>query len=75
MAKKALDELMAQKKFTNITLEQVEIITNPLRALKDGIKLIPALKYGEEKLSGIFLSKEKIATFFNKAGKLEDTGL
>ena len=66
---------MAQKKYTNITLEQVEIITNPLRALKDGIKLIPALKYGEEKLSGIFLNKEKIATFFNEAGKLEDTGL
>jgi len=75
MAKKALDELMAQDEYKDITLEQVEIITNPLRALKDGIKLIPTLKYGKEKISGIFLSKEKIAAFFDKAGKLEDTGL
>ena len=75
MAKKALDELMAEEKYKDITLEEVEIITNPLRALKDGVRLIPMLKYGDEKISGIFLNKEKIATFFDKAGKRENAGL
>ena len=75
MAKKALDELMAEEKYKDITLEEVEIITNPLRALKDGVRLIPMLKYGDEKTSGIFLNKEKIATFFDKAGKRENAGL
>ena len=75
MARKALDELMAEDRYNDITYEGVEIITNPLRALTDGVKFIPTLKYGEEKISGIFLSKKKIASFFDKARTFENTGL
>jgi hypothetical protein len=63
MAKKALEELLTESNNADITLEQVEIITNPLRALKDGVKFIPTIAAGSQKISGILLSKEKIAEF------------
>lgn len=66
MAKKALDELITERKDSDISVEQVEIIKNPLRALKDGVKFIPTLKCGDQKISGILLSKEKIAQFLDK---------
>ena len=66
MAKKALDELLSERNDKTISLEEVEIIKNPLRALKDGVKFIPTLKCGNKKISGILLSKNKIADFLNK---------
>jgi hypothetical protein len=64
MAKKALDELLSD--FDDVELEEVEIISNPLRTLKDGVKFIPTLKSGDEQISGIFLSHDKIKAFLNK---------
>ena len=64
MAKKALDELLADR--DDVQLEEVEILSNPLRAFKDGVKFIPTLKSGEERLSGILLSSEKIKAFLEK---------
>lgn len=66
MAKKALDELLEERNNKDLSVERIEIITNPLRALKDGIKFIPTLRCGDETISGIFLSKEKIADFLDK---------
>ncbi len=66
MAKKALDELLTERNYKDITIEKVEIITNPLRALKDGIKFIPTMTSGDQKISGILLNKEKIADFLDK---------
>lgn len=70
MAKKALDELLLEKNNEDIQLEEVEILTNPLRALKDGVTFIPTLKYGDLKINGILLSHKKIAQFFKKVHKL-----
>jgi hypothetical protein len=67
MAKKALDELLIERKGKDISLEEVEIIKSPLRALKDGVKFIPTLKCGDKTISGILLSKDKIADFLDKA--------
>ncbi len=64
MAKKALDELLKNR--DDIHLEEIEILSNPLRALKDGVKFIPTLKCGKEQLSGILLSSEKIEKFIKK---------
>ncbi len=64
MAKKALDELL-QKRDT-IHMEYIEILSNPLRALKDGVKFIPTLQCGEEQLSGILLNSDKIEAFLDK---------
>ena len=69
MAKKALDELLAERSETDFTLEEVEIVTNPLRTLKDGVKLIPALKINDSMISGILLSKDKIAAFLDRGNK------
>jgi hypothetical protein len=64
MARKALDELLKDRK--NVEIEEVEIITNPLRALRDGIKIIPTFTIGDEKLSGILLSRSKIEQFLKR---------
>jgi hypothetical protein len=68
MAKKALDGLLIDR--DDVHIEEVEILTNPLRALKDGVKFIPTLKCGGEQLSGILLNRDKIETFLKKVQKL-----
>jgi hypothetical protein len=68
MAKKALDELLQDR--DDIQLEEIEILSNPVRALKDGVRFIPTLKCGERQLSGIFLSIDKIKAFIEKVEKL-----
>jgi len=68
MAKKALDELLTD--VDDVQLEEVEIITNPLRVLKDGVKFIPTLKSGDERLSGILLNQKKIKAFLERVRKL-----
>ncbi|MDD3814312.1 MAG: hypothetical protein PHZ02_06655 [Desulfocapsaceae bacterium] len=66
MARKTLYELIDNK--PEIHIEEVDIITNPLRALKDGIRFIPTLKNGDKTLSGIFLSRTEIQNFLKEAG-------
>ncbi len=67
MAKKTLDELL--KDTDDMQIEEVEIITNPLRTLKDGVKFIPTLKCDDEQISGIFLNRKTIETFLEKVRK------
>lgn len=67
MAKKVLDELLTDR--NDIQLEEVEIMTSPLRALKDGVKFIPTLKCGDEQLSGLLLNRDKIGAFLTKVRK------
>lgn len=64
MAKKALDELLTD--MDDVHLEEVEVLSSPLRAIKDGVKFIPTLQCGKERLSGILLSRDKIAAFIKK---------
>ncbi len=47
-------------------LETIEIGSNLGRSWKAGIRLFPALKIGDDILSGVLLSKEKIRTFIEK---------
>ena len=46
-----------------IDIEEVDVLSSPRRAWQDGIKMIPALKKGDQVLSGLFLSKNAIADF------------
>lgn len=50
----------------DIELETIEIGTNVYRAWKEGIRLFPALKIGDDILSGVLLSQEKIAQFLEQ---------
>jgi hypothetical protein len=52
-----------QQEFPQLEIEKVDILAQPGRALKDGIKMIPTLKSGDRRLSGIFLSSAKIRDF------------
>ena len=61
MAGLSLSRLLSD--FPDITVEKVEYLTNLGRSRKEGISLIPALVSGDKKLSGIFLSKNKIHQF------------
>ncbi len=63
LARKALFELTAEK--SNLEIEEVDILSHPLRTWKDGIRLIPALKIEKKLLSGVFLSRQEISGFID----------
>ncbi|MBU0960011.1 MAG: hypothetical protein KKD01_10490 [Proteobacteria bacterium] len=50
----------------DVHLEEVEVMTSPLRALKDGVKFIPTLKCGAEQVSGILLNRDKLQEFLQR---------
>jgi hypothetical protein len=47
-------------------LETVEVTTSPLRAWRDGIRMIPALRCGNLILAGFTLTKAEISAFLEK---------
>ncbi len=47
-------------------VNRVDIVTEPGRAWKDGVRMIPTLKADGQSLSGIYLSPEKIRAFVTK---------
>ena len=47
----------------DIEIEPIEITFNFTKAWNDGIRMFPAVKIGEDVLSGVFLSSEKVRTF------------
>ena len=55
-----------QQEFPQLEIEKVDILAQPGRALKDGIKMIPTLKSGDRLLTGIFLSSAKIRAFIQQ---------
>ena len=69
MARKTLYELIDTiKNNAEIAVEEVDIVTNPLRAWKDGVRFIPTLKSGDKTLTGILLSRAEIQSFLQEAG-------
>lgn len=64
-ARKHIEEL--QKDFPSLDVKFIEITTSPLSSMKNGVFMIPALKSGQKKLSGILLSKEEIKEFLREA--------
>ncbi len=51
------------KEFPQLEIERIDILTSPVRALKDGVRIIPTLMAGDRKLSGFLLNAEQIRTF------------
>lgn len=64
-ARKTLQRLAAAD--PALSIEEVDILGSPLRAWRDGIRMIPALKDGNRLLSGIFLSESAIRRFLHEA--------
>lgn len=52
-----------EQEYPEVQLEPVEITFNFTRAWKDGIRMFPAVKIGEDVLSGVLLSSGKVREF------------
>ena len=61
MASRALARILDD--FPDIKIDKVEYLSNRALAREAGIKTIPSLVYGENKLSGLVLTKGKIRSF------------
>jgi hypothetical protein len=62
-AGKHLNELLQEN--GDYKLEIVDILSNPLRCWKEGIRMIPAITVGNRKLSGVYLTRQSITKFLN----------
>ncbi len=61
MASRALARILDD--FPDIEIDKVEYLSNRALAREAGVKTIPSLVYGENKLSGFMLPKGKIRSF------------
>ena len=61
MANLSLAQLL--REFPDIKLDKVEFLTNGERAKADGIRSIPALVAGDQKLTSFYLTKGRIRRF------------
>ena len=52
-----------KQEFPELQIEKVDILTNPGRAIKEGVRMIPTLKAGDQTLTGIFLSPVQVRKF------------
>jgi hypothetical protein len=52
-----------QQEFPGLVIDKVDILTSPGKALKAGVRMIPTLQAGEQRLSGVFLSNSEIREF------------
>ena len=64
LARKYLREIVGDD--PDIQIEEVDILGSPQRCLQNGIRMVPALVVGEDKLSSIFLNKKTIASFISR---------
>lgn len=67
LAKKHLYYL--KKEFPEMEINEVDIITSPGKALKAGIKMIPAIAIEDKVLSSIYLGRRKIADFLQSTSQ------
>ena len=56
-----------QEEDSDLEITKIDVVTNPLQTWKNGIRMFPALKYGEKVLSGVFLSSKEIRNFIDEA--------
>jgi len=52
--------------FPSLEIEEIDVVAFPLRAWKDGIRFIPALKAGDTILTGLLLKRKQIRTFLEE---------
>jgi hypothetical protein len=52
-----------QEEHPELEIEHVEVTIHPLRTWKDGIRVFPALKIGDDVLSGVIVTGERARRF------------
>ncbi|MGV1099508.1 thioredoxin family protein [Thiovibrio sp. JS02] len=50
----------------DLVIERIEVITNPERARKAGVRSVPTLKIGDDLLAGFMLNRKKIDHFLER---------
>jgi uncharacterized protein (UPF0210 family) len=53
----------------DVRLKRVDVVTNPITALREGVRMIPAIKEGDRLLSGVMLGEQAIRDFLQGNGK------
>lgn len=61
LARKYLRELATAN--PSMEVEEIDVLLSPGRAWRDGIRMIPALKVGDQIISSLYLSKNVISDF------------
>lgn len=56
----------AINQYSDVTLEAVDILSAPKKAWQDGIRMIPAVKIGDDILTSLYLSRQDIVNFINE---------
>ena len=56
-----------QEEDSDLKITRIDVVTNPLQTWKNGIRMFPALKYGDKVLSGVLLGGEEIRKFIDEA--------
>ncbi len=64
MARKHLLDL--QKEYGGFSIDEVDIMVNPLTTWRDGIRMIPAIRINDSTLSGLYLDREAIEQFITE---------
>ncbi|VAW37844.1 hypothetical protein MNBD_DELTA04-1200 [hydrothermal vent metagenome] len=67
MVNRALKKL--QPEFPEMTVAEVDIVSHPVKAWENGIRMIPALVAGEKTLSGVYLGSSRIREFLEDCRK------
>ncbi len=55
--------------YPDLTVEKIEVTKQPLQTLRAGVKMIPTLAAGGEKISGIILTSANIRQFVDKLSR------
>lgn len=61
MARRYLAEL--QQEDSSLEVEEIDILSSPRRSFRDGIRMIPAVRSGDQILGSVFLTKAQITDF------------
>jgi len=61
LVKRELSRLRLE--FPALKVKEIDVVLNPLHAWHSGIRMIPALKAGDDLLAGVFLGAEEIRQF------------
>lgn len=65
LAKKSL--LSLANTYSDIKIEEIDVLTSPKIAFNDGITMIPAIRIGENTLSSLYLNRQRIEDFVTNA--------
>ena len=64
LARKHLKDLIGNSYDTSVI--EVNILRQPSKARKNRIRMVPAIKYGDDLISGVLLSRASIRQFLQK---------